>query len=355
MKVNKINFIGYISGDTGYSVLSRSLIGLIDYAGIDIRVDNLYKTPVPGLIHLQKKDPRERFQLLHQIPTVFPSADGFYTVTEFDQPPYGSLSIMRNAKLILTESEFCKSIFEDFYKGEIHVINYPLDPQFKPNGTVYRFNEEVEKFKFKFLSVFEWIMRKDPYTLIEAFTETFTPDEDVCLILRGWSKYENPKRWIGKLSPNHNVFWLPDNVPDLAPLYRACDCFVTATLGEGFGHPIAEAMACGMPVIVPNSTGIQDYCNKNNAFLIPVTKKDVKDTHSYKMAGNELDVERGHPFGLIKPWFKCWEPDKEELKRAMRKVYKNGGKFLANNALKIRDQLSLDNCLKQIKEAFEIE
>ena len=82
----------------------------------------------------------------------------------------------------------------------------------------------------------------------------------------------------------------------------------------------------------------------------------IKDTHSYSMAGNELDVGRGHPFGLIKDWFTCWQPDKEELKRLMRKVFKNrGSKFITDQAIKIRDTLSFDNIIKEMKVAFEVE
>ena len=37
---------------------------------------------------------------------------------------------------------------------------------------------------------------------------------------------------------------------ELAGLYTACNCLVHPYRGEGFGLPIAEAMACGLPVIV---------------------------------------------------------------------------------------------------------
>jgi glycosyltransferase involved in cell wall biosynthesis len=349
MKIDKINFTGFIQGHTGYSVLSRSLISLMDYMGIDVRVQDLNNMGIPEFLHLQSKKPDDRFQLLHQIPTVLPMSDGFYTVTEFDEPPYGSISPMRRAKWILTESEFCKNIFSEFTKAPIDVIHYPIDPQFKPNGVKFKFNDVVEKFGFKFLSVFEWLMRKNPYMLIEAFVEEFKPEEDVCLILRSWSKFQNPVKWIGLMAKEHNVFWIPQNLPHLNALYRACNCFVTTTLGEGFGHPIVEAMACGLPVIVPDSTGIKDFCNNKNSYLIPVEEKQVKDTHSYNLAGNEIPH-------LIQPWFKCWEPNKEELKKAMRKVFKNkGSKFISEQAVKVRDKFSFDSIIKEIEVAFELE
>jgi len=349
MKVDKINFIGFIQGNSGYSILSRSLISLMDYIGIDIRVQDLQNRPVAEFIHLQKKDPADRFQLLHQIPTVMPEAEGFYTVTEFDEPIYGSISPMRHAKWILTESEFCKKVFEDFTKAPVDVIHYPINPQFKPEGAKFQFNPKVENFGFKFLYVFEWLMRKNPYLLIQAFVEEFNPEEDVCLVLRCWSKFQNPVKWIGLMAKKHNVFWIPADLPHLNALYRACDCFVSTTLGEGFGHPIAEAMACGLPVVVPDSTGIKDFCNTKNSYLVPVEEMEIKDTLSYKLAGNEIEH-------LIKPWFKCWEPNKEELKKAMRKVFKNrGSKFIQEQAVKIRDRFSFDNIIKEIKVAFELD
>jgi len=339
---NKINFICFLEGDTGYSVLSRSLISLMDKAGLDVRVENMYGSIAIGYGHLQQKDLRERFQFLHQIPTVRPGVDGFYTVTEFDQPPYGSISPIRNAKIILTESEFCKKIFEEFTDSEVHVVNYPIDPQYRPKGSKYQFDPVLDQFRFKFLSVFEWMMRKDPYTLIQAFAEEFKPEESVALILRTWSKFENPRKWIAKLAPKHNVFWLPGQVANLPALYRACDCYVTATWGEGFGHPIAEALACGMKVIAPESTGISDYCDKSNAIMIPTVEAEVGNGR------NEIPH-------LIKPWFKCWKPDKEALKKAMRRATKNPMAFLRQNAPKVRQKLSYEAVLQQIKEAFELE
>jgi len=45
-------------------------------------------------------------------------------------------------------------------------------------------------------------------------------------------------------------------VDDLPEYYRLADVFVTASLHEGFGMPIIEAMACGVPVVASHSTAL---------------------------------------------------------------------------------------------------
>jgi glycosyltransferase involved in cell wall biosynthesis len=47
-----------------------------------------------------------------------------------------------------------------------------------------------------------------------------------------------------------NVTWLPDaSDAELAALYRGARCLVYASLYEGFGIPVAEALACGCPIV----------------------------------------------------------------------------------------------------------
>ncbi len=54
---------------------------------------------------------------------------------------------------------------------------------------------------------------------------------------RGWGGVDVPG-WAGRVSDEK-----------LARLYRGAQCLVYASLYEGFGLPVAEAMACGTPVV----------------------------------------------------------------------------------------------------------
>ncbi len=47
----------------------------------------------------------------------------------------------------------------------------------------------------------------------------------------------------------------------VAALYRSCQAFVLPFRGEGFGMPILEAMACGLPVIVSRGGAADDFAD----------------------------------------------------------------------------------------------
>ena len=61
-------------------------------------------------------------------------------------------------------------------------------------------------------------------------------------------------------------------MPDL---YRSNDILVSPTVREGFGLAIAEAMACGLPVVASNCSAVPELIDDGKGgFLCPVG--DVK-------------------------------------------------------------------------------
>ena len=60
---------------------------------------------------------------------------------------------------------------------------------------------------------------------------------------------------------------------DLAKLYSACDITLAPGLGEGFGYPIVESLACGTPVIHGNYGGgaeLLQFADKAGWLVAPV-------------------------------------------------------------------------------------
>ena len=126
----------------------------------------------------------------------------------------------------------------------------------------------------------------------------------------------------------------------MAGLYTACDCLVHPYRGEGFGLPVAEAMACGLPVLVTRGGACDDFCNDNNSFLIESQRRPIVMNHT------EL-CDNG--------W--VLEPNKDDLIRQLRFLYENkkqGRKTGAVAAREIRElanwDKSADLVVQRIKE-----
>jgi glycosyltransferase involved in cell wall biosynthesis len=101
--------------------------------------------------------------------------------------------------------------------------------------------------------------------LFEAFDQLSIRDKQLTLV-GGWST----RRMRTYVEP-----WLADDAIRLAPgdplpaLHRA-DVFVHPTYEDGFGYAPAEALACGVPVIVTEDTGMKEYVrNGENGYVVP--------------------------------------------------------------------------------------
>jgi glycosyltransferase involved in cell wall biosynthesis len=61
---------------------------------------------------------------------------------------------------------------------------------------------------------------------------------------------------------------------DLPALYSGADCVLAPSLYEGFGFPVAEAMACGAPVVCSNSSSLPEVTGEA-ALLVPPTDDEA--------------------------------------------------------------------------------
>ncbi len=115
------------------------------------------------------------FKVVNHLPITDPTADAYYSVFEFDQIPPQWAEIFDNAKLIMTESHFCKEIFSKQVKdpSKIHVIPYILPKsirEFDPHGKKFR---PWPSDQFVFGNIFEWVPRKVHERTIIAFLNEF--------------------------------------------------------------------------------------------------------------------------------------------------------------------------------------
>ena len=70
----------------------------------------------------------------------------------------------------------------------------------------------------------------------------------------------------GRFKISDRVDWPTE---DLVALYNAADAFVTTSMGEGFGLTIAEALACGVPVVAQNVSAIPEVVGPGGLLIEP--------------------------------------------------------------------------------------
>src|SRR5262249_13918499 len=85
---------------------------------------------------------------------------------------------------------------------------------------------------------------------------------------RGW----------GNIEPPANVTWLGEvSDEELASLYRGARCLVYASLYEGFGIPVAEALACGCPVVTSVDSPMAEVAGDDAAYVDPYDVGSIRD------------------------------------------------------------------------------
>ncbi len=99
------------------------------------------------------------------------------------------------------------------------------------------------------------------------------------------------------LSARARVRWL-GYVPDaeLRCLYRQASVFVYPSLYEGFGSPVAEALACGTPVICSRQCGVAEVASQAAELTIVGKRAELADALAAGL--DRLRAGRGIPAAL---------------------------------------------------------
>jgi glycosyltransferase involved in cell wall biosynthesis len=174
------------------------------------------------------------------------------------------------ADLILADAASTQRDLVDVYHTPIEktkVLYSGVDPRFRTEAaeeSKARVRELTHN-KPYLLSVSTIQPRKNYIRLIQAFAKLIRDGEDgnhdLQLVIaggRGWM-YEQVFEEVEALGLRDRVIF-PDYFrdDDLPALYALASLFVFPSLYEGFGLPVAEAMACGTPVACTNTSSVPE-------------------------------------------------------------------------------------------------
>ncbi len=197
----------------------------------------------------------------------------------------------------------------------VHVVPCGVDvARFRPQAA--RLELATSK-RFRFLFVGGTIVRKGINILLDAYCSAFTAADDVCLVIKDLGSSSIYKgstagdriREYASRPGAPEILHLDSTLSDheMPGLYTACDALVHPYLGEGFGLPIAEAMACGLPVIVTGHGAALDFCDEACAWFIPAREFQLPEARIGELAT------------VDKPWLA--QPDAAALTRILREVH----------------------------------
>jgi len=323
-----IHALGYFDGFTGFHVHTRSFFNALKRfvpvleteMQLDSRLNNsihyLNQTILPRRTDIINIAIRSIHRL--EILSSCPGQKIGYVVFESNHIPYDWLPSLECADKLWTPSQWGKEVLMNhgFKDDAIDIIPEGVDTKiFQIKGT---YIEEIKKIKaYKFLYVGKFEKRKGTKLLIRVFDETFKDNDHVRLVLcsHTYKKDFDFKNFIKQLELHH-----PEKIirvgpfarnENLADLYRSCNAFVIPTRAEGWGLPVIEAMACGLPVIVTGYSGLTEYATNKNAFLIDYELEKIRKPFGLQVESQSTNYGE---------WAK---PDIEHLKELMQYIVKN--------------------------------
>jgi glycosyltransferase involved in cell wall biosynthesis len=119
---------------------------------------------------------------------------------------------------------------------------------------------------FRFLTVGKYERRKSIDEILEAFAQVYANTPAIELIIKSNyfmnhdQKFQALQNKVTSLGlDNVQLLWGEMTRSDMAELYRSCDCFVLPSKAEGWGLPLIEAAASGLPVISTAYSGHTEF------------------------------------------------------------------------------------------------
>jgi GT2 family glycosyltransferase len=304
----------------GYAVQSRKLMAAMHFAGIKVSYRNAYGQAEAPTKHFLLDDMVARARRPGVPQVALCQADAFSAVNGGYKIGWTMLEV---TGLPPSWVAGCNLMDEMWVPASFNVETFrasgvQVPVRVMPLGVdVDYFHPDIAGFRpstrYTFLSVFEWGERKAPEVLLRAYTEEFKESDDVLLLLSVFNR--DPQVDVHQQIADLDLPPGPPIVVMLNPefsgyqmgsLYRSADCFVLPSRGEGWGMPVLEAMACGLPVIATDWSGPADFLHDGVGYPLQPAAMVPAEARCPYYAG-----------------FDWAEPDPDHLRALMREVASN--------------------------------
>jgi len=166
--------------------------------------------------------------------------------------------VVRAASRIIAVSEFTKRELTDLLgvpAAKITVVANAVEDVFTPDGS----------------------RAEGDYTLAVGTLEPRKNLGRIAAAVDGELRVVGGRGW-GNVEPPANVVWLGEvGDEELARLYRGARCLVYASLYEGFGIPVAEALACGCPIVTSLGSPMAEFAGQDATYVDPTDVDSIRE------------------------------------------------------------------------------
>ena len=333
----------------GYALQSRKLMEALHFNGVNVAFHNAYGDPDQPTDSLLLNDILKRKPNPSAPQVVFAQADVFQRVTG---PCKVGWTMLEVTGLPVEWVDGCNAMDEVWVPASFNVdtfrhsgVHVPI--RVMPLGIdIDYFHPRITGFRpssrYTFLSVFEWGERKGIEVLLRAFAREFEKTDDALLLLSVYNRDPGVHVYdeVAKLGLPSGAPIIVLLNPEFSPyqmgsLYRSADCFVLPTRGEGWGMPVLEAMACGLPAIATDWSGPADFLHEGVGYPLQV-KQMVK-------------ARAKCPYYTGFDWA---DPDGEHLQALMRHAYEHPEEARAKGlaaAEEVAGRYTLEHAAERVK------
>jgi hypothetical protein len=203
------------------------------------------------------------------------------------------------------------------------VDNIDIVPEGVDGGIFHPYLNTKDPDVFKFLFIGKCELRKSIDEVIEAFAAEFGGDDSIELTIKS-DFFRNPTEKYNQLTDkivkskckNIKLVWGHQTIHQMANLYRQSNVFVFPTKAEGWGLPLIEAAASGLPLITTFYSAQTEFLKdiKSSCVFVPYELAEI-NCPDYCEFYPDVDNNFGK-----------WASVKvEDIRASMRQAYNNYG------------------------------
>jgi len=193
----------------------------------------------------------------------------------------------KNADKIIAVSNNTRKDINEILKipmEKIQVIYHGIDPMFKQSQNID--NEKKSQILQKYKIKGKYILyvgtvthpQKNIHRLVKAYEQLCRKGVKENLVVCGGMGFQHEillDEVKGRNLKNRVIFTGYVQDEDLYYIYRGAELFVFPSLYEGFGNPVLEAMASGVPTITSNSSSLKEIAGSAAIVVNPYNVGEI--------------------------------------------------------------------------------